>query len=140
MKNCFLILGIAALFAALPAYAELTTADTVSEDYLKNHGYSPVFIQATHKSIAEANGEEAPTYYEHKIYKKGIVRGVRRFLCTWILLMTINLSRTITKFTLLQTSEICNTKKSIQKKSTIRIYDLSIFCLIIINNLAQSFL
>ena len=69
MKNCFLILGIAALFAALPAYAELTTADTVSEDYLKNHGYSPVFIQATHKSIAEANGEEMPTYYEHKIYK-----------------------------------------------------------------------
>lgn len=79
MKNCFFILGIAALFAALPAYAELTTADTVSEDYLKNHGYSPVFIQATHKSIAEVNGEDMPTYYEHKIYKKGIVRGVRRF-------------------------------------------------------------
>ena len=58
---------------------EILTADTVSEDYLKNHGYSPVFIQATHKSIAEANGEEMPTYYEHKIYKKGIVRGVRRF-------------------------------------------------------------
>ncbi len=78
MKNCFLILGIMSLLT-LPACAELTTSDTVNKDYLKNHGYSPALIQATNKSIAQVNGEETPTYYEHGIYKKGIVRGVRRF-------------------------------------------------------------
>lgn len=78
MKNCFLILGIMSLLT-LPACAELTTSDTVNKDYLKNHGYSPALIQATNKSIAQINGEETPTYYEHGIYKKGIVRGVRRF-------------------------------------------------------------
>ena len=78
MKNCFLIFGIMSLLA-LPACAELTTSDTVSKDYLKNHGYSPALILATQKSLAQVNGEETPTYYEHRIYKKGIVRGVRRF-------------------------------------------------------------
>lgn len=78
MKNCFLILGILSLLT-LPACAELTTSDTVNKDYLRNHGYSPALIQATNKSIAQINGEETPTYYEHGIYKKGIVRGVRRF-------------------------------------------------------------
>lgn len=79
MRNSFLILGIATLLLALPAQAELTTADTVSTDYLKNHGYSPAIIRVMHKSIAQANGEETQPYYEHDIYKKGIVRGVRRF-------------------------------------------------------------
>lgn len=78
MKNCFLILGIMSLLT-LPVCAELTTSDSVSADYLRNHGYSPALIQATNKSIAQVNGEETPTYYEHGIYKKGIVRGVRRF-------------------------------------------------------------
>lgn len=79
MKKYFLFLSLATLLTVTPALAELTTADTVSEDYLKNHGYSPAIIRATQKSIAQANGEETPTYYEHGIYKKGIVRGVRRF-------------------------------------------------------------
>lgn len=79
MKNCFLILGLTALFAVMPAYAELTTADTVNEDYLKNHGYSPAFINATSKSISQANGEYTPDYFERDIYKKPIVKGVRRF-------------------------------------------------------------
>ena len=78
MKNCFLILGVMSLLT-LPVCAELTTSDSVSADYLRNHGYSPALIQATNKSIAQVTGEETPTYYEHGIYKKGIVRGVRRF-------------------------------------------------------------
>ncbi len=80
MKKYFLLLGLVALTAAvLPAKAELTNTDAVSGEYLQNHGYSPAFINATHKSISQANGEATPTYYERQIYKKGIVRGVRRF-------------------------------------------------------------
>ncbi len=78
MKKTYLLI-CSILLVATPAFAELTTSDAVSEEFLKNHGYSPALIQATHRSISQANGEENPTYYEHKIYKKGIVRGVRRF-------------------------------------------------------------
>ena len=79
MKNCFLILSLAVLFMALPSYAELTTADTVSTDYMRNHGYSPALIRATQKSVAQVNGEECPEGYEHQVYKKPVVRAVRRF-------------------------------------------------------------
>lgn len=79
MKKSLFILGIAILFSALPSHAELTTADTVSPEYMENHGYSPAFVNAAQKSISQANGEYTPTDYERKIYKKGIVRGVRRF-------------------------------------------------------------
>ena len=78
MKKTYLLI-CSILLVATPAFAELTTSDAVSEEFLKNHGYSPALIQATHSSISRANGEENPTYYEHKIYQKGIVRGVRRF-------------------------------------------------------------
>lgn len=78
MKKTYLLI-CSLLIATAPAFAELTTSDVVSEDYLKNHGYSPALIQATHRSISQANGEENPTYYERDIYKKGFVRGVRRF-------------------------------------------------------------
>lgn len=78
-KNLFCLISLSALFIALPCCAELTTSDTVSEDYLRSHGYSSAFINATQKSVSQANGEYTPTDYERKIFKKGIVRGVRRF-------------------------------------------------------------
>lgn len=78
MKKNFVILGLVTLFI-LPAHAQLTTKDATTPEYLESHGYSPGMINATQKSISQANGEYTPKDYERPIYKKGIVRGVRRF-------------------------------------------------------------
>ena len=77
MKKTYLLI-CSLLIATVPAFAELTTSDVVSEDYLKNHGYSPALIQATQRSISQVNGEENLTYYEKDLYKKGFVKGIRR--------------------------------------------------------------
>ena len=79
MKKSLLILSLTALFTVLPSYAELTTADTVSPDYMKNHGYSSAFIKATQKSIAQSNGEALTEPVEKEYYNQPVVKAVRRF-------------------------------------------------------------
>lgn len=79
MKKSLLILSFAVLFSTLPSYAELTTADTVSPNYMKNHGYSSAFVQATQKSIAQSNGEPLAEPVEKEYYNQPVVKAVRRF-------------------------------------------------------------
>ncbi len=79
MKKSLLILSLTALFTTLPGYAELTTADTVNPDYMRNHGYSSAFIQATQKSIAQSNGEPLTEPVEKEYYNQPVVKAVRRF-------------------------------------------------------------
>ena len=78
MKKKFVILGLISLFM-LPAYAELTVKDTVSPEYLKNHGYSDAIINATQKSIAQSNGEALTDPVEKHYYNQPIVKFVRKF-------------------------------------------------------------
>ena len=79
MKKSLLILSLTALFTTLPGYAELTTADTVNPDYMRNHGYSSAFIQATQKSIAQSNGEPLTEPVEKEYYNQPFVKFVRKF-------------------------------------------------------------
>ena len=78
MRKTFLILGITAVFAAAPAFAELTVSDTTSTEYMRNHGYSQPIINATQKSAAQVNGVEFTPPVEHKYYKNPVVKAVRR--------------------------------------------------------------
>ncbi len=79
MKKNFLILGLTALFiTVLPSHAELTTADTVNPEYLKNHGYSSAFVNATQKSVAQANGEALSEPIENELYEQPVIKAVRR--------------------------------------------------------------
>lgn len=77
MKKRFLITGLLILFA-LPSFAELTVEDTVSQDYMKNNGYSQATINATKKLTAQANGEPLAEAEENKIYRNPAVKFVRR--------------------------------------------------------------
>ncbi len=79
MKKSLLILSLAVIFSTLPSYAELTTADTVNPNYMKNHGYSSAFINATQKSIAQSNGEPLTEPVEKEYYNQPVVKAVRRF-------------------------------------------------------------
>lgn len=78
MKKYLFIIGFMGLFAA-PVFAELTIDDTVSETYLKNHGYSKASINIVNRQIADANGEEYEKPVEHEIYNTPIVKCVRKF-------------------------------------------------------------
>ena len=81
MKKILLITGLTALFA-LPSFAEyteLTTKDITSPDYLKKHGHSTAIIQATQKSIAQANGEEYTRPVEKEYYNEPVVKYIRKF-------------------------------------------------------------
>lgn len=79
MKKNFLILSILAVSLSSKSFAEITTADTVSPDYLKNHGYSSSIIQATQRSTAQVNGENYEPNVEKKIYEVGFIKGIRKF-------------------------------------------------------------
>ena len=79
MKKYLLFLGLTVIITALPVNAELTTSDAASRDYLKNHGHSPALIDATLKSISQANGEATQKQPEPDLYKKPVVKGVRKF-------------------------------------------------------------
>lgn len=76
MKKQIFIIGLALLLST-PAYAELTVSDTVSRDYLKNHGYSDANINVIRKSIARANGEPLAEPTEREIYKNPCVKFIR---------------------------------------------------------------
>jgi hypothetical protein len=78
MKKIFLILGLTALFA-LPSYAELTVKDTVDANCMKNQGYSTALINATQKSVAQANREPLTEPVEHEYYNQPVIKAVRRF-------------------------------------------------------------
>lgn len=79
MKNRFLILTLIGLIAAsIPANAELTTADTASQEYLKNHGYSDAMIEATQYTKARANGESY-TPEKNPFYEKAPIKQIRYF-------------------------------------------------------------
>ena len=71
---------ITALLISLPAMAELTVKDTVSRDYLQNHGYSSATATAVEKSIAVVNGESYEEPVEQEYYNQPFVKYVRRFL------------------------------------------------------------
>ena len=77
MKKRILLIILAALIVC-PAYAELTTNDTVSHDYLYNHGYSPAIINAVSKNVASINGEPLEEPVEKAYYKNPCVNFVRR--------------------------------------------------------------
>ncbi len=77
MKKNFLFIILAA-FIVGPAYAELTTDDTVSHDYLYNHGYSPVMINTITKNVAEINGEPLEEPVEKEYYKNPCIKFVRK--------------------------------------------------------------
>lgn len=77
MKNRFLITGLALIFA-IPAFAELTVDDTISQDYLKNHGYSNAIINTTQKLVAEHNGEPYTEPVENEMYNQPAIKFVRR--------------------------------------------------------------
>lgn len=66
------------LLIALPAFAELTVGDTVSTNYLKNHGYSSSIIKATHKNIAQMNGETLEEPIESEYYSNPVIKCFRR--------------------------------------------------------------
>ena len=78
MKKRFLILSLTALIA-LPSYAELTVKDTVTTNYMRNQGYSTALINATQKSVAQANGEAFTEPVEKEYYNQPVVKAVRRF-------------------------------------------------------------
>ena len=78
MKKSFIILSLISLIT-LPAFAELTVEDSISRDYLKNHGYSDATINITHKSRAQANGEPLAAHEEKDYYNQPVVKYVRRF-------------------------------------------------------------
>lgn len=78
MKKSFLIFSLIGLLT-LPAFAELTVEDAVSREYLKNHGYSSALINATQKSIAQANGEALSEPIEKEYYNRPFIKFVRRF-------------------------------------------------------------
>ena len=77
MERRFLILSLL-LLLAMPSFAELTVDDTVSKDYLMNHGYSTASVNAIKKSVAEVNGEALQEPVERKYYKNPCVKFVRR--------------------------------------------------------------
>lgn len=77
MNKKLLILILTAIFT-LPAYAELTTADTTSPAYLRNHGYSTAVINATQKTMAQANGEKYTEPIENEYYNQPVIKQVRR--------------------------------------------------------------
>ena len=78
MKNKFLIAALI-LFAALPVLAELTIDDSVSKDYLKNHGHSRDAVWATQKTIAATNGEELSRPVENEKYNLPVIKQVMWF-------------------------------------------------------------
>ncbi len=78
MNKYLLILGLTALIA-LPACAELTVNDAMSEEYLLNHGYSKATVRVVEKSRAQINGEPLPEGIEKEYYNQPIVKYVRRF-------------------------------------------------------------
>ena len=78
MKKRLIILILTGLFIA-PAYAELTVKDTTSREYLKNQGYSEVFINSAQKSAARANGEPLAEPIEKEYYNQPVVKAVRKF-------------------------------------------------------------
>ena len=67
------------LFAAVPAFAELTTDDTTSADYLKNHGHSDDTVWGVRKSIATINGEELQKPIEDERYNLPVIKQIRWF-------------------------------------------------------------
>ncbi len=78
MKKRFFIIGLLAIFA-LPAFAELTVDDTISKDYLKNHGYSDAIVRATHKSVAQISGEPTVEVAEKESYNRPVIKHLRKF-------------------------------------------------------------
>ena len=76
MKKKILFVALIALIAA-PAFAELTVDDTVSHDYLYNHGYSPAIINSITKNVAEINGEPLEEPVEKAYYKNPCVKFIR---------------------------------------------------------------
>lgn len=76
MKKTYLLI-CSLLLVVTPAFAELTTSDVVSKDYLKNHGYSSSMIEATQRSVSQVNGEDNPKTPDP--YKNSFVRGIRKF-------------------------------------------------------------
>ena len=78
MKKNLLMMGFVALLA-VPAYAELTVDDTVSELYLRNHGYSKASIYAIQRNIADVNGEEWEKPVESELYQTPVIKYARRF-------------------------------------------------------------
>lgn len=79
MKKRYFIIGLVAILA-LPALAELTVDDAVSRDYLKNHGYSTVFINSTHKNVAQMAGEPLNEPLEYEYYGNPVVKIFRRIV------------------------------------------------------------
>lgn len=77
MKKRFLITSLL-LMLAIPAFAELTVEDTISRDYLKNHGYSNAFVNTTHKLVAEHNGEAYTEPVENEMYNQPSIKFIRR--------------------------------------------------------------
>ncbi len=77
MKKRFLTIGLLILFA-LPSFAELTVEDTVSEDYMRNNGYSQATINAARKSVAKANGEPLTEPVEDERYNQPFIKFIRR--------------------------------------------------------------
>ena len=78
MKKILFIAGILALMT-LPACAEFTVDDTVSESYLRNHEYSDATIQIVNKKIADVNGEEYKRPVEKEYYETPVTKYVRSF-------------------------------------------------------------
>ncbi len=79
MKKYLLILGLTAIFTALPACAEFTVEDGVSRDYLKNHGYSNSTVRAVEKSMAQTSGVPLAEDIENPYYERPVIKQVRRF-------------------------------------------------------------
>lgn len=77
MKKIFLITVLTLTFS-VPAFAELTVDDTLTTDYMKNHGHSTPLINAAHKSVAQVNGEPLAEPTEQECYNNPFIKAVRR--------------------------------------------------------------
>ena len=67
-----LILGLVA-FAMYPANAELTIEDTVSPEYLLNHGHAPATVDIVNMHRTSANGEVSDLPIDHRYDNKPLV-------------------------------------------------------------------
>ena len=77
MEKKIFTIGLVTLIA-LPVFAELTVNDTVSRDYLINHGYSKANVNTIRKQIATVNGEPLAEPLEYKYYGNPVSRIVRK--------------------------------------------------------------